>query len=175
MRKRQQPVFRHVCSNISEYNGGRDFRPLREETRRPPSPTRTQESTHSTRSSRRVRSETYKDEKNSEDTRHSRAPKLPRIEDIDDLVQERLNQASQQFPKGMEYNGLRPSDSSLSREITTLCFPKKFVILSFDHYLGTFDPLLHLCQYRDKMAVYADDDLLLYQAFPSSLKAVPYH
>ena len=75
----------------------------------------------------------------------------------------------------MEYSRLRPTDSQLSREITTLCFLKKFVMSSFDHYSGTSDPLLHLRQYQDKMAVYAHDDLLLCRAFPSSLKGVAYH
>ena len=74
----------------------------------------------------------------------------------------------------MEYSGLRPTYSPLSREITTLRFLKKFVILSFDHYSGTSDPLLHLRQYLDKMAIYAHNDLLLYRAFPASLKGVVY-
>ena len=92
-----------------------------------------------------------------------------------DLVQERLIQASQQFPKGMEYNMIRPTDLQLSRKITTLRFTQKFVMLTFDHYSGTFDPLLHLCQFQDKMAVYAHDELLLCQAFLSSLKGAAYH
>jgi len=46
---------------------------------------------------------------------------------------------------------------------------------TFDNYLGTSDPLLHLCQYQDKMAVYTHDDLLLCRAFPSSLKGIAYH
>ena len=61
----------------------------------------------------------------------------------------------------MEYSGLKPSDSPLSGEITTLYFLKKFVMLTFDHYSKTSNPLLHLRQYQDKMAVYAYDDLLL--------------
>ena len=75
----------------------------------------------------------------------------------------------------MEYSRMRPTDLPLSREIITLCFPKKFVMPTFDHYSGTSDPLLHLCQYQDKMAVYAHDDLFLCWAFPSSLKGVAYH
>jgi len=57
------------------------------------------------------------------------------------------------------------------REITTLRFPKKFVMLTFDYYSGTFD-LLHLRQYQSKMAVYAHNDLLC-RAFLSSLKGSP--
>jgi len=56
---------------------------------------------------------------------------------------------------------MRPSDSSLSRKITMLRFPKKFVMPTFDDYSRTSDPLLHLRQYQDKMAVYTYDDLLL--------------
>ena len=33
---------------------------------------------------------------------------------------------------------------------------------TFDHYSGTSDPLLHLRQFQDKMAVYAHYDLLLF-------------
>ena len=75
----------------------------------------------------------------------------------------------------MECSGLRHTDSPLSRDITTLRFPKKFVMSSFDHNLGTSDPLIHLRQYQDKMALYAHNDLLFYRAFPSSLKGVTYH
>jgi len=39
----------------------------------------------------------------------------------------------------MEYNGLRPSDSPLSEEITMVHFPKKFMMPTFDHYSGTSD------------------------------------
>ena len=92
-----------------------------------------------------------------------------------DLVQNQLNQMTKQFPKGIEYSGLRPSDSPLSGEITTLCFPKKFVMLTFDHYLGTSDPLLHLCLYHDKMVVYAHDNLLLCRVFSFSLMGAAYH
>ena len=138
-------------------------------------PTRTQGSAHFTGSSRCVRSETYEDEEDSKDTRRSRTPKFPRIEDITDVVQERLNQAIHQFSKGIEYNEWRPTNSPLSRKIMTICFPKKFVMLSFDHYSGTSDPLLYLRQYQDKVVVYAHNDLLLYRAFPSSLKGVAYH
>ena len=56
-----------------------------------------------------------------------------------------------------------------------LHFPKKFVMPTFDDYSGTSDPLLHLRQYQDKMAVYAHDDLLLCRAFSSSLKGIIYH
>jgi len=75
----------------------------------------------------------------------------------------------------MDYSRLRLTDSLLSKEITTLRFPKKFMMPSFDHYSGTSDPLLHLRQYQDKMAIHAHNELLLYRAFPSSLKGVAYH
>ena len=82
---------------------------------------------------------------------------------------------SQQFSKGIQHNRLRPSNSPLSEEITMLRFLRKFVMPTFNHYSGTFDPLLHLCQFQNKMAVYAHDDLLLSRAFLFSLKGVIYH
>ena len=48
-------------------------------------------------------------------------------------------------------------------------------MLTFDHYSGTSDVLLHLRQFQDKMTVYAHNDLLLYRAFPSRLKEATYH
>jgi len=45
---------------------------------------------------------------------------------------------------------------------------------TFDRYSGTFDPL-HLCQFQDKIAVYARDDLLFCRSLPSSLKCAAYH
>jgi len=132
------------------------------------------ESAHSTRSSRRDESGTQGDDEDSRDSEHSRTPKFPRIEDIADLVQKRLNQTSQQFLKGSGYSGLRPSDSPLSGEITTLRF-SKFLMPIFDHYSRTSYPLLHLRQYQDKMMVCAHDNLLLCRAFPSSLKGATYH
>ena len=56
---------------------------------------------------------THEDDTDSKNSERSRTPKFPHIEDFVDLVQERLNQASQQFPKGMEYSRLRPSNSPL--------------------------------------------------------------
>ena len=103
------------------------------------------QSSHSTGSSRRNRSETYEDNEDLGNSERSRTPKIPCTKDIADLVQERLNQTSQQFPKGMEYNEIRLTDSSLSKRIITLCFPKKFAMPTLDHKSGISDPLLHLC------------------------------
>ena len=46
---------------------------------------------------------------------------------------------------------------------------------SFNCYSRTSDPLFYLRQFQDKMAAYAHDDLLLYRAFPFSLKGTAYH
>ena len=71
---------------------------------------------------------------------------------------------------------MRFSDSPLSEEITSLYFPRKFVMLTFDHYSGTSNPLLHLYQFQDKIAVYAHDDILLFRSFSFNLKGgAAYH
>ena len=108
--------------------------------RTPPSPPYTREFAHSTVSSRRDWSGTEGNDQDSGDSELSRTTKFPCIEDIADLVQKRLNQTRQQFPKGMEYSGLRLSNSPLSGKITMLCFSKKFMMLTFYHYLGISDP-----------------------------------
>ena len=94
-----------------------------------------------------VRSKTYEDNEDSKNSGSFRTMKFSHIEDITYLVQEWHNQASQQFRKGMEYNGLRSTYSPLSRKITTFCFLRKYVMPIFNHYSGTFDPLIHLLQY----------------------------
>ena len=67
----------------------------------------------------------------------------------------------------MEYSELRPSDSPLSGEITTLRFPKN-VMPTFNHYSGTSDPILHLRQYEDKTAIYAYATFLVKRSRPVS-------
>ena len=143
--------------------------------RTPHHPKHNQESAHSIDNSKRDRSETLDDDERSEDSGRPQSPKFPHIKDITNLVQKRLNQTGKQFSKEMECSGLRPSDSPLSNEITIFCFSRNFVMPTFDHYSGTFDPLLHLRQFQNKMAVYTNDDLLLCRAFPSSLKGAAYH
>ena len=69
---------------------------------------------------------------------------------------------------------LRTSDSPLSEKITSHRFPKKFIMPNFKCYSGVTDPIQHLRQYQDKMAVYSHDDLLLSRVFSSILKGVTY-
>ena len=51
------------------------------------------------------------------------------------------------------------------------CFPRNFVMPSFDLYSGATDPILHLWHYQDKMVIYLHDDLMSW-VFPSSLERV---
>ena len=88
----------------------------------------------------------WSDDEDSMNSKLSRTLKFPHIEDITDLIQKWLNKTSQQFPNGLEYSGLGPSDSPLSGEISKLCF-SKFIKPTFKHYSRTFDLLLHLHQY----------------------------
>jgi len=46
---------------------------------------------------------------------------------------------------------------------------------TFENYSEISQPLLNLCQFQDKMAANAHDDLLLCQAFPFSLKGAAYY
>jgi len=69
---------------------------------------------------------------------------------------------------------LRTSDSQLSEDITSHRFPKKFIMPSFECYYMATDPIQHLRQYQDKMAVHSHDNLLLSRVFPSSLKGASY-
>jgi len=66
-------------------------------------------------------------------------------------------------------------NSPLSEEITSRYFPKKFVMPSFEHYLGATDLIQYLRQYQDKMAVQSYDVAFLSRVFPSSLKDATYN
>ena len=78
-------MFRHVCSNRSEYNGVHDLLPLREETCDPFANAHTEiRSLHQKLKARPI--EDLRGREDSEDTRRSRTPKFPWIEDIVDLV-----------------------------------------------------------------------------------------
>ena len=95
--------------------------------------------------------------------------KVPRIEDITEIVQRQIEEASQQFQKEAESCSLRTSDSPLSEKITSNHFPEKFIMSSFKYY--STDPIQHLWQYLDKIAIHSHDDFLLSRVFPSSLKS----
>ena len=86
----------------------------------PPSPQRYSGAVHTTGSLKCNRSETHNNDVRSKNSEYLRSLKFLRIEEIADLVQKWLNQVSKPSPKGMEYSGLRPSDSPLSMEITML-------------------------------------------------------
>ena len=47
-------------------------------------------------------------------------------------------------------------------------------MLSFECYSGVTNPIQHLHQYQDKMAVHSHDDLLLSRVYPSILNAAAY-
>ena len=53
-------------------------------------------------------------------------------------------------------------------------FPKNFIMLSFDCYSGTIDPIQHLRQYQDKTPGHFHGDFLLNRVFPSNLKGTAY-
>ena len=86
------------------------------------------------------------DIQHSENSELHRAPKAPR-EDIEEIVRKRIKEANQHFRKEGKPCGLRTFDSSLSEEITSHRFPKKFVMPSFECYSGATDSIQHLCQY----------------------------
>jgi len=70
--------------------------------------------------------------------------------------------------------GLRTSDSSLSEEITSHSFTKKFMMTSFGYYSRAIDLIRHPWQYQDKMEVHSNDDFFLSRVFPFSLKGIAY-
>ena len=54
------------------------------------------------------------------------------------------------------------------------CFPIKFIMQSFEYYSGATNPIQHLWQFQDKMAVHSHDDLHLSHVFPYNLKGAVY-
>ena len=101
-------------------------------------------------------------------------PRRPRAEDIEEIVRKQVERVSQPLYKKAEPYRLSILNSLLFEEIISRCFPKKFVIPSFEHYLGATNLIYHLRQYQDKMVVHFHDDVLMGRVFPSSLKGFTY-
>ena len=96
------------------------------------------------------------------------------MEDIKEIVRKQVEKANYLLQKEtQELCGLSTFESPLSEDVTSHHLLKKFVMSSFECYSGATDPIQHLCQYQDKIAIHSHDDLLLSRVFPSSLKALP--
>ena len=65
------------------------------------------------------------------------------------------------------------SKSSFTRGIEKAKLPKRFHQPTFAMYNGRTDPVEHVSQFKQKMAVHSQDKALLCRVFPSSLGPMP--
>ena len=65
------------------------------------------------------------------------------------------------------------SKSPFTREIEKAKLPRHFHQPTFTMYNGRTDPVEHVSQFKQKMAVYSQDEALLCRVFPSSLRPMP--
>ena len=63
--------------------------------------------------------------------------------------------------------------SSFTRVIEKAKLPKRFHQPTFSIYNGRTDPIEHVSQFKQKMAVHSQDEALLCRVFPSSLGPMP--
>ena len=110
-------------------------------SRAPTSPPLIAGTTHTKSNWRRARSDLRSDDEHSENFGPHKALKVPRIKGIEEIIQRRIEEASHQLRNEVEPCGLRTSDSPLSKEITSHCFPKKFMISSFEYFFGAIDSI----------------------------------
>ena len=65
------------------------------------------------------------------------------------------------------------SKSPFTRGIERAKLPRRFHQPTFTMYNGQTDPVEHVSQFKQKMAVYSQDEALLCRVFPSSLGPMP--
>ena len=65
------------------------------------------------------------------------------------------------------------SKSSFTRGIEKAKLPRRFHQPTFTMYNGHIDPIDHVSQFKQKMAVHSQDEALLCRVFPSSLRPMP--
>ena len=65
------------------------------------------------------------------------------------------------------------SKSPFTRGIERVKLPKRFHQRTFTIYNGRTDPVKHVSQFKQKMAVHSQDEALLCRVFPSSLGPIP--
>ena len=87
--------------------------------------------------------------------------KAAHIEDLMEIVRKRIQEDKSQSRGGPGSSILNISDFSLSEDIMSYRFSKKFMILIFDYYTEVTDPVQHLLAYQLKMAVHSHDDLIV--------------
>ena len=106
---------------------------------------------------------------------HSRLSKDRSNESIKDRSR-KLRRKRQRHPSAaldaMSRALRRVGRSPFSEEIEHTKMPKHFTRLLFTCYDGTTDPVEHISQYTQLMALYSQNDGLMCKVFPSSLRPI---
>ena len=65
------------------------------------------------------------------------------------------------------------SKSPFTRGIEKVKLPRRFHQPTFAIYNGQMDPVEHVNQFKQKMAIHSQDEALLHRVFPFSLEPMP--
>ena len=77
-------------------------------------------------------------------------------------------------PRGMGHDAMsraldQLSRSPFTRRIEGAAFPRRFLQPAFSIYNGNTDPVEHVSQFNQRMAIHSKDEALMCKVFPSSL------
>ena len=114
-----------------------------------------------------------------EDTIYRQRSRTPPSESFS-CEEEHLHQRKRRSPshKGVGTNVMKKTWSQISKSLFTQGIEKaklsrRFYQLTFAMYNGRTDPVEHVNQFKQKMAVHSQDEALMCRVFPSSLGPIP--
>ena len=114
-----------------------------------------------------------------EDTIYKQRSRTPPSESFS-CKEEHLHKRKCRSPsrKGVETNVIKKvlsqiSKSPFTRGIEKAKLPRRFHQPTFTIYNDRTDPIEHVSQFKQKMAVHSQDEALMYRVFPSSLGPMP--
>ena len=114
-----------------------------------------------------------------EDTIYRQRSRTPRIESFS-YKEEHLHKRKSRSPsrRGVGTNVMNKALSQISKspftqEIEKVKLPRRFHQPTFAMYNGRTDPVEHVSQFKQKMAVHSQDEALMCRVFPSSLGSMP--
>ena len=113
------------------------------------------------------------DDKNDDDYKQrSRTPPSETFSHEEEHHQKRKHRSPS--PRGMGHDAMSRALDQLSKSPFTCCikgaaFPQRFQQPAFSIYNGNTDPVEHVSQFNQRMAVHSKDEALMCKVFPSSL------
>ena len=120
--------------------------------------------------------DTLLDDENDDDYRQrSRTPLSETFSHVEERYQRR--KCRNPSPRGLGHNAMsraldQLSKSPFTRRIEGIALPRRFQQPTFTIYNGNTDPVEHMSQFNQRMAVHSKNEVLMCKVFPSSLRPV---